>query len=277
MRATLLSAGRQVSGRRESCRGQTDRVDHLTHPAGTDAVHRGRVGRDRRRRAPACRDRAPDLSSVAAHRLTRLREAGMALEVIQARPGIARPNPPPSIYLWSTTGSPASTGGRSRRSMPKPSRCRDGDGAAEARTRCVVVEDYLLAMHAADRRTGQSTTRAARSCQAKIRRAGGWGRLNRAEQLDAVVKAPSFASWVMSPVASPSMPSCSAPPTCGSATRHGCTAPTITAGSTKSILGSMFPARTPRCSGTRSPRSPRSPVPLPAPSATTSSPARDPP
>ena len=61
----------------------------------------------------------------------------------------------------------------------------------------VVVEDYLAAMRAADRRTGRSTTRAARSCQAKIRRAGGWGRLNRAEQLDAVVKAPSFASWLM--------------------------------------------------------------------------------
>ena len=61
----------------------------------------------------------------------------------------------------------------------------------------VVVEDYLVAMRAADRRTGRSTTRAARSCQAKIRRAGGWGRLNRAEQLDAVVKAPSFASWLM--------------------------------------------------------------------------------
>ena len=61
----------------------------------------------------------------------------------------------------------------------------------------MVVEDYLAAMRAADRRTGRSTTRAARSCQAKIRRAGGWGRLNRAEQLDAVVKAPSFASWLM--------------------------------------------------------------------------------
>ena len=61
----------------------------------------------------------------------------------------------------------------------------------------VVVVDYLAAMHAADRRTGRSTTRAARSCQAKIRRAGGWGRLNRAEQLDAVVKAPAFASWLM--------------------------------------------------------------------------------
>jgi integrase/recombinase XerD len=33
-----------------------------------------------------------------------------------------------------------------------------------------VVEAYLAAMRAADRRTGRSTTRAARSCQAKIRR-----------------------------------------------------------------------------------------------------------
>ena len=37
-----------------------------------------------------------------------------------------------------------------------------------------VVEDYLAAMRATDRKTGRSTTRAARSCQAKIRRAGGW-------------------------------------------------------------------------------------------------------
>ena len=61
----------------------------------------------------------------------------------------------------------------------------------------VVVEDYLAAMRAADRRTGRSTTQAARSCQAKIRRAGGWGRLTSAERLDAVAKAPSFASWLM--------------------------------------------------------------------------------
>ena len=60
-----------------------------------------------------------------------------------------------------------------------------------------VVEDYLAAMRAADRRTGRSTTQAARSCQAKFRRAGGWGRLTSAERLDAVAKAPSFTSWLM--------------------------------------------------------------------------------
>ena len=59
------------------------------------------------------------------------------------------------------------------------------------------IEDYLAAMRAADRRTGRSTTQAARSCQAKIRRAGGWGRLTSAERLDAVAKAPSFTSWLM--------------------------------------------------------------------------------
>jgi integrase/recombinase XerD len=61
----------------------------------------------------------------------------------------------------------------------------------------VVIEDYPAAMRAADRKTGRSTTQAARSCQANIRRAGGWGCLNRDQQLDAVGKAPSFASWLM--------------------------------------------------------------------------------
>jgi integrase/recombinase XerD len=61
----------------------------------------------------------------------------------------------------------------------------------------VVVENYLAAMRAADRKTGPSTTRAARTCQTKIRRGRGWHRLSRAEQLDAVRKAPSFTSWLM--------------------------------------------------------------------------------
>ena len=61
----------------------------------------------------------------------------------------------------------------------------------------IVVERYLAAMHAADRRTGPSTTQAARTCQSKIRRAGGWRQLTRAAQLDAVRKARSFTSWLM--------------------------------------------------------------------------------
>jgi hypothetical protein len=53
----------------------------------------------------------------------------------------------------------------------------------------IVVGRYLAAMHAADRRTGASTTQAARTCQSKIRRAGGWRQLTPAAQLDAVRKA----------------------------------------------------------------------------------------
>jgi integrase/recombinase XerD len=60
-----------------------------------------------------------------------------------------------------------------------------------------VVERYLAAMHGAGRRTGRSTTQTARTCQAKISRAGGWGELTRAAQIDTVNKARSFTSWLM--------------------------------------------------------------------------------
>ncbi|MDT2008603.1 site-specific integrase [Rhodococcus opacus] len=61
----------------------------------------------------------------------------------------------------------------------------------------LVVEHYLAEMRAADRKTGRSTTHAARACWGRIRRAGGWDRLTAAERLDAVGKAPSFMSWLM--------------------------------------------------------------------------------
>ena len=60
-----------------------------------------------------------------------------------------------------------------------------------------VVGDYLAAMRAAGRKTGRSTTRAAHRCQAKIGCARGWGELTAEQQLDAVVKARSFTSWLM--------------------------------------------------------------------------------
>ena len=60
-----------------------------------------------------------------------------------------------------------------------------------------VVEDYLAAMRAAGRATCRSTTQAARTCQAKIRCAGGFGGLTAEQQLDAVAKARSFTSWLM--------------------------------------------------------------------------------
>ena len=60
-----------------------------------------------------------------------------------------------------------------------------------------VVEDYLAAMRAAGRATCRSTTQAARTCQAKIRCASGFGGLTAEQQLNAVAKAPSFTSWLM--------------------------------------------------------------------------------
>ena len=73
--------------------------------------------------------------------------------------------------------------------MPAPLVLDDDDA--------MVVERYLAAMQVADRRTGASTTQAARTCQYRIRRAGGWDQLTRAAQLDAVRKARSFTSWLM--------------------------------------------------------------------------------
>ena len=66
---------------------------------------------------------------------------------------------------------------------------------------CVLDRDriasYEMAMRAAGRKTGRSTMAAARSFCAKLDRAGGWDRMSRARQLDAIGKARSFASWLM--------------------------------------------------------------------------------
>ena len=60
-----------------------------------------------------------------------------------------------------------------------------------------VVDSYLAAMRRAGRRTGRSTVQAARTCQARISRAGGWDSLSDIDQIDAVSKARSFGSWLM--------------------------------------------------------------------------------
>src|SRR6476659_2428193 len=73
--------------------------------------------------------------------------------------------------------------------MPAPLVLDDDDA--------IVIQQYLVAMHAADRRTGASTTQAARTCQSRIHRAGGWNQLTRTTQVDAVRKARSFTSWLM--------------------------------------------------------------------------------
>src|SRR5262249_852844 len=60
-----------------------------------------------------------------------------------------------------------------------------------------VVEQYLSAMRQVGRRTGRSTTQAARTFQTRLAGSGGWNGLSGAQQLDAVSKARSFASWLM--------------------------------------------------------------------------------
>ncbi|MDQ6879725.1 MAG: site-specific integrase [Candidatus Dormibacteraeota bacterium] len=59
------------------------------------------------------------------------------------------------------------------------------------------VANYGAAMRAARRKTGRSTLQAARTFCAKLQRAGGWERLSLSEQVDAIGKARSFASWLM--------------------------------------------------------------------------------
>src|SRR5712691_7588506 len=59
------------------------------------------------------------------------------------------------------------------------------------------VAEYVAAMRTARRKTGRSTVQAARTFCAKLERAGGWEQLSRSEQVDAIGKARSFASWLM--------------------------------------------------------------------------------
>jgi hypothetical protein len=59
------------------------------------------------------------------------------------------------------------------------------------------VAEYVAAMRTARRKTGRSTVQAARTFCAKLERAGGWEKLSRSQQVDAIGKARSFASWLM--------------------------------------------------------------------------------
>jgi len=103
---------------------------------------------------------------------TRLREAGMALEAIQAQAG-HRSIESTRIYLHLAN-----------------------DWLAGEYRRAVEAID-AQAMRAAGRQTGRSTIQAAHTCDAKIHRAGGWGGLTAEQQIDSVAKAPSFTSWLM--------------------------------------------------------------------------------
>ena len=59
------------------------------------------------------------------------------------------------------------------------------------------LEQYFAAMKHLQRKTGKSTTMAARSFSAKLERADGWEHLTLTEQVAAVTRARSFASWLM--------------------------------------------------------------------------------
>jgi len=59
------------------------------------------------------------------------------------------------------------------------------------------VQDYLAAIRRLSKGCGRSTAHAARSFAAKLQRGGGWERLGIDEQIDAIVKARAFASWLM--------------------------------------------------------------------------------
>ena len=59
------------------------------------------------------------------------------------------------------------------------------------------VEDYVRAIRCLGRGCGRTKVQAARSFAAKLQRAGGWHRLTVDEQVDAIVKARAFASWLI--------------------------------------------------------------------------------
>ena len=60
-----------------------------------------------------------------------------------------------------------------------------------------LVQAYLDAMRVAGRRTGRSVTTTARTCQAKLAKAGGWSALEPSQQIDVAAKARSYCSWLM--------------------------------------------------------------------------------
>lgn len=59
------------------------------------------------------------------------------------------------------------------------------------------VAQYVAAMQQAGRKTGRSTVNAARAFQAKLERSGGWQQIPLSQQIDAIEKSRSFASWLL--------------------------------------------------------------------------------
>src|SRR5215208_6166780 len=196
---TLLhKSGRLSRDRTAGHRRDGSGVRRAQGPASRPAVECGRARRDPHRRTPSCRNCSSDLSSVAAHLLY---AAARGRDGVGGDPGPGRspldridPHLPAFGQRLARRRVPASCRGDRRASsagavMPAQLVLEDDDA--------IVVERYLAAMGAADRRTGASTTQAARTCQSRIRRGGGWNQMTRAAQIDAVRKARSFTSWLM--------------------------------------------------------------------------------
>src|SRR5215510_7450783 len=59
------------------------------------------------------------------------------------------------------------------------------------------VEEYVATIRGLGKGCGRTTVQAARSFAAKLDRAGGWQRLRVHEQIEAIVKARAFASWLL--------------------------------------------------------------------------------
>ena len=242
------------SGRRHA---STEHVFVVLKGHSRTAVDRGRVDEviaGARRRA--------GIEHLTCHQLrhtcfTRLREAGMALEAIQAQAG-HRSIKCTRIYLHLANDWLAGEYRRAveaidaqavQRLMPAPLSLA-ADGAS-------VVGDYLAAMRAAGRKTGRSTTRAAHRCQARISRLG-WGGMTGEQQVDVVSKARSFGSWLMvtgriqvnAELLSPAICARASPPAVPPGRYSGSPACSPT----------TFPAWVTRHSGTCWRRSPRSPA-----------------
>jgi hypothetical protein len=119
------------------------------------------------------------------------------------------------------------------------------------------VDDYLAALKQLSKGCGRSTVMAARSFAGKLQRAGGWDRLTIDQQIDAIVKARAFASWLIVTGRLTVGATSWAGSICGWVTPPATTVPTRTGGSpTPARCWRCEPAMWP-CSGTPWPRSPR--------------------
>ena len=129
---------------------------------------------------------------------TRLREAGMALEAIQAQAG-HRSIEPARIYLHLANDWLA---GEYRRA-DRGDRCPTGRGVVMPAALCVddrsgdELDEFGRALEAAGQQPWASTLRAARTFRSRVDRAGGWDRVELDTQLEWMRRARPFVSWLL--------------------------------------------------------------------------------